>query len=512
MPVSFQKKRPLMICKKFLPMLLTLFLAGAPALNSGCTDDDPLQNTEEPTPDPDPEKPDPKPEEPDNPDEPEQPDETLTRITFKELDTAFPNPERGFYYPYAYHFDNGDIPAALTVGALNVNRMVNRTLVLTEYFLRDYIDKPIADEALALIRTNMEALRAGGSKCVLRFAYCDSDAETAKPWDAEEEVVMQHIAQLKPIFQEYGDVIYVLQAGFVGVWGEWYYTDHFNYQPSTTEDFQPRRRVMDALLDAMPSNRTVAMRTPQALMMCFGLTGADSITRATAHDGSIRSRIAGHNDCFLASGNDVGTFTNKAEREMWMNDTQYIPMGGETCGVSSFCSCANSLSDMEKYHWSYLNISYHQGVIKGWRDNECFDEIEQRLGYRLVLSDGEFTKEVKSGEPFKAVVRLENKGFASPLNPRGAELVFVSDQTGTPVHTVALTDDPRFWLGGQSHTLTAEFAAPALQAGESYTLCLNLPDGAETLRSNPLFSIRTANTDTWDSTLGMNRLYTFTAR
>ena len=479
-----------MTCKK-TRLLLALLLAAAMPVVNGCSDDDPAKNGAQPGTDP---------------------TDTLARTTYEELGTAFPNPERGFYYPYAYHFEDGQIPAALTAGALTVNRTVNRTLVLTEYFLRDFFDKPISDQALALIRTNMETLRAGGCKCVLRFAYCNSDAESAKPWDAEEEIVMQHIAQLKPLFRQYGDVIYVLQAGFVGVWGEWYYTDHFNFQPATAEDFLPRRRVMEALLEAMPDDRTVAIRTPQALMMCFGLTGADSITRATAHDGSIRSRIAGHNDCFLASGNDVGTFGNKTQREMWMNDSQYTPMGGETCGVSTFCSCSNSLSDMEKYHWSYLNISYHQGVIKGWHDNKCFDEIEQRLGYRLVLTDGEFTLHPEAGAPFKAVVRLKNTGFAAPINPRGAELVFVADETGKAVHTVALPDDPRRWFGGGTYVVTAEFTAPALESGKSYTLCLNLPDGAETLRSNPHFSIRTANAETWNAALGMNRLYTFTAR
>lgn len=443
---------------------------------------------------------------------PQPDDPTLSVVTYKELDAAMPNPERGFYYPYDFHFQNGEKPAALNVGDMTVNRTLNRTLVLLEYFLRDFIDKPLSEECLDLVKTNMRVLREGGCKCVLRFAYCDSDAESAKPWDAEEQVVMGHIAQLKPILQQYADVIYVLQAGFVGVWGEWYYTDNFIFQPQSVEDYRPRRRVLDALLDAMPADRMVAVRTPLAAMKCLDLTGADSILRTTAHDASARSRIACHNDCFLASGNDVGTFNSKTERELWMADTHYVSMGGETCGVSSFCSCSNSLSDMEKYHWSYLNISYHQGVIKGWKDDACFDEIERRLGYRFVLTEGRFSREVKAGEPFRATIRLRNDGFASPINPRGVELVFVADDNASERYTVALDDDPRFWFGGESHSIAISFDTPALKAGHSYTLCLNLPDGAPELSRNPLFSIRTANEGTWDEKLGYNKLYTFTAK
>ena len=485
-----------------LPAILTATLAFAALTASGCSDSG---NGQQPivTPDPD---------DPDNPDTPDPEDPSAAHMSYKELASAFPNPERGFYYPYDFHFENGEVPAALNVGAMNVNRTVNRTLLLLEYFLRDFIDRPLSEECLALIETNMKVLREGGCKCVLRFAYCDSDAESAKPWDAEESVVMGHISQLEPIFRQYGDVIYVLQAGFVGVWGEWYYTDHFVFQPQTDEDYQPRRRVLDALLDALPTERMVAVRTPLALMKCYGLTGADSILRTTAHDGSHRSRLAGHNDCFLASGNDVGTFNNKAERELWMADTHYMSMGGETCGVSSFCSCSNSLSDMEKYHWSYLNISYHQGVIKGWKDDDCFDEIERRLGYRYVLTEASFTKEVEAGKPFKATIKLRNDGFAAAINPRGAELVFVADGNPSERYTVNLNDDPRYWFAGETHTIEAEFDAPALKSGRSYTLCLNLPDGAQTLRDNPLFSIRTANEDTWDAATGYNKLYTFTAK
>jgi len=440
------------------------------------------------------------------------PDDTLVDCTYTELQGAFPNPERGFYYPYAYHFEGGEIPSALNANALKVNRSVNRTLVLLEYFLNDYADKPLSQEVLDLVEKNMLALREGGCKCVLRFAYSDSDSETAKPWDASEAVTLQHIAQLKPLFQRYGDVIYVLQAGFIGVWGEWYYTDNYNFGASTAEEYAPRRRVVEALLDAMPKDRQVALRTPYHAMMCFGLTAGDVITPETAHDQSNRSRLAAHNDCFLASGNDVGTFNNKAEREMWMNDTRYVSMGGETCGVSSFCSCSNSLSDMEKYHWSYLNIAYHQSVIKGWRDGDCYDEIERRLGYRFVLTEGRFTKEVKAGEPMKVRFTLRNDGFAAAVNARPAELV-LTDAAGTVVSSVTLEADPRFWFGGETHTVEAAFEAPAsLRPGKTYTLWLNLPDAAETLRQNPLFSIRMANTDLWDETTGYNRLYTFTAK
>jgi hypothetical protein len=39
------------------------------------------------------------------------------------------------------------------------------------------------------------------------------------PW---RERVLKHVAQLGPTMQRNADAVYVLEAGFVGCWGEWH--------------------------------------------------------------------------------------------------------------------------------------------------------------------------------------------------------------------------------------------------------------------------------------------------
>lgn len=61
------------------------------------------------------------------------------------------------------------------------------------------------------------------------------------------------------------DVIYVLQAGFIGCWGEWYYTTNYgvkkdDYKPNASQK-KDRVEIMKALLNAVPG-RMVQMRTP----------------------------------------------------------------------------------------------------------------------------------------------------------------------------------------------------------------------------------------------------------
>ena len=82
------------------------------------------------------------------------------------------------------------------------------------------------------------------------------------------------------IFEEYKDVIYVVQAGFIGTYGEWFYTSHFgpkkggvDYSISDSgkidndsegvSKFKKRAEVLDALLKSVPSPIQIALRTPE---------------------------------------------------------------------------------------------------------------------------------------------------------------------------------------------------------------------------------------------------------
>lgn len=211
-------------------------------------------------------------------------------------------PRKRFFTHQEYATDNDH---AITPEFLNEYRDKGMSLIFTAYYMRNFKDKLISEEYLQRIRNNMLALRKGGAKCVLRFAYTSSENE--KPWDAPWTLTKQHIQQLKPIFDEFSDVICVLEAGFVGVWGEWYYTDHYNYQPKKNE-YGPRRKVLDALLKVMPKDRMISVRYPVAKLFTFNLNHTDTITQETAYNGSDLSRISFHNDCFLADTDDMGTF------------------------------------------------------------------------------------------------------------------------------------------------------------------------------------------------------------
>lgn len=448
--------------------------------------------------------------------EPENPEETNNKAVVNYLESmeVFNNPERGFY-TYKKYEAGKDENKPLTSDEVSKHREDNISLIFITHLMREFMEKPISDAYLQMIRKNFQALRDGGSKSIIRFCYSDRQATAEEeengtfPYDPKWEIMQGHINQLKPIFEEYVDVISAMEAGFIGAWGEWYYTTNYIYQPKDDE-YEPRKQVLEALLDAMPKERMIAVRYPKAKLMIYGINHTDSITINEAYNQSNLARVAAHNDCVFADQDDRGTFGgNRNYRAYWASESRYYVMGGETCRFSEYATCENALPALKEYHWSYLNINYTAAVLDHWRQSGCFEDVERNLGYRFVLLDGEFDKKVKEKENYKMTVNLMNVGYAAPYNERKAELIIASETDANLKHIVKLDEDPRHWFTDIKVELSLDVKLPDTFKSGRYSVYLNLPDPKENLASNSNFSIRLANENTWEEGTGYNKLYTF---
>ena len=211
--------------------------------------------------------------------------------------------------------------------AAKPNYSVYCTLVYRAYRLDTFKDRPLTDTLLTQIRADFAIARATGVKLILRFAYtdkattgdCPDQYKICPPYgDAPKAIVLEHIRQLGPLMHENADILAVLQMGFIGIWGENYFTDYFGDASTNSlgvvpdSSWRDRNDVLSALLTALPANRMVQVRTPQIKQrFVYGpqapvtATGMDT---ATAFGASTAARIGFHNDCFLASPDDYGTF------------------------------------------------------------------------------------------------------------------------------------------------------------------------------------------------------------
>ncbi len=422
-------------------------------------------------------------------------------VTYTPSSAVFANPERGFYK----HQET----SASSYSHLSQNSMTNYrvnqgySLLLRLFYLDSFINSPISSTYLTNMQQDFTKMRAAGVKCIIRFAY--SDDPGASQTDATKAQVLAHINQLKPILLANADVIACVQAGFIGAWGEWYYTDNFGFPPNAT-DYANRRDVVNALLDALPAGKMVQIRTPKLKRTLYNANSPLSLTQAFT-DANI-ARVGHHNDCFLASDDDEGTYDNiNVDYPYLEQETKYTPMGGESCAVNLPRSgCSTAVFEMNKFHWSYMNIGYHPGVMEDFGDEGCFAEIEKKLGYRFEMVNGTYPASVAIGNPMTFNLKIRNVGFATPFSPRTPVLVLRNTATNAE-YKVTLESDPRFWTSGGVVTEVDEnLALPPNIVPGTYKLYLHLPDAAENLANRPEYSIRFANNNTWDAVKGYNDL------
>ena len=439
-------------------------------------------------------------------------------ITYTPDDVSvFPNPERGFTEELGGELKLSDSknhvvkPEADWFFDLedpeNADRKTQSIVVLM-YYLYNYRTKDLSDKILQGFDEDMQILRDHGFKCVLRFAY---DWKSKK--DADVDQAKKHIAQLKPYLEKNKDVIYVLETGFVGQWGEWYYSEHYGNETQHLND--KRRQILEAMLDACPAGRFLLVRYPMIKTEFLGDTV--SLKSDEAYSSSARARIGCHNDAFLnAWGNDGTYASDEADddprvRQYIANETLYVPNGGETNveDTEEFPGLPEQVynkagEEMAKYHWSFCGSTYSEEVTDRWRTHGIFDELDRKMGYRFQLVSANLPETAQAGQKASFRLILKNVGYAPLYNERPAYIVLRNQHS---VFSIQLSSDPRRWLpNGVMTEIEEQLTIPAEVSNGTYQLYLHLPDAAESLAEDPRYAVRFANVDTWDASTGMNRL------
>ncbi len=400
--------------------------------------------------------------------------------TYIYSDASLLNPERGFFTPY-------ELPSPAGFSSV---RITGNTLAHLNIYLNDYRESDLPKELLDGLQTNFEDIREAGIKAIIRFAYNKGPYPDSEP-DASKAQILKHIEQLTPLLQSNMDVIAWVEAGFIGAWGEWHTSTN------GLDNIQDKQEILNAILAAIP-NRFVQVRYP-----------ANIIEMYPNPEDAAQARVAHHNDCFLSSETDVGTYERNGEITI-ERDLAYLaeltrstPMSGESCApFPPRSECTNAVQEMELLHFSAINEAYHKGILRSWEDGGCLQEITDRMGYRLSLTSADFNEQVRPGGLLKLTVNINNSGFAALMNPRPVFIVL----KGTDSLTLTKLElDPRAWQPGDS-SFTVSMRLPSKIKDGDYQLALWLPDEAEILQSNPQYAVQFANEGVWDEATGYNTL------
>jgi len=422
---------------------------------------------------------------------------------FSLTDAAFANPERGFYQ--AADTDLHALSAAFVAQAY----ARGHRLIYARINLEPYRDADLPPAFLARIEAAFDAARQGGVKLIVRatYNYPRGETEYRDARDASLSRVLGHLAQLKPLLHRNEDVIGFVQAGFIGAWGEW----HTSSNDLTTPE--SRTRIKDALLEAVPATRFIQFRYPPYIQAWT----PDLPRLDAALDDAFR--IGFHNDCFLASDTDVGTYDEDAglralQRRYSDAQGDLAPFGGETCNPADDphppprAACADVLAEGARYNLTYLNDGYYRRLFHdAWRRQGCLDEVSRRMGYRFALLRASHPAAVARGGRLAVAVVVRNAGWARLYNPRPVEILLRDRTSGAVRRLVARDADPRRWLPGADRAETLTVTLPEDVQG-AQDVWLALPDAGPRLKDDARFAIRPANADdpakgqAWDAAHG----------
>jgi len=434
------------------------------------------------------------------------------------------------------------------------------TLAQTYCYLDRYLDGPIPEEKLQWLQAAFDSLREHGLKAVLRFAY---ERDMSRKRGPTLERILAHLDQLEPIIRANNDVIFVMQAGCVGAWGEWHSSAN-----NLEGDHQALAAIVDRVLTALPSDRMTQVRVPKYKRWVLEqavLGGFNEVTADNSHNASPAARIGFNNDGFLAGATCGGTwpeppqFSNPGNPQFdyMTQESPYVAIdgelfwsdqGGKIDGLraarrlrlhhySSF-SLAHSYSEREgkPYSidaWILAPLTLQQvrdhklPASDGYFEDEFgnavrrtqFEYIRDHLGYRFELQSAVLPAQVRAAGPLAFEAELINRGFSVMHNPRPVYLVLTGPDEA--VTEIPVPDaDPRMWQPSDPadaehtplvHTISADLALPAQVAPGSYKLGLWLPDPYDTIRLDPRYAVRFANGDVpwWtdaDGRYGVNLL------
>lgn len=369
-----------------------------------------------------------------------------------------------------------------------------------------------------------------GCMVALRFRYDDEGKDNPEP--ASFEQVLHHIEQLKNsgLFEKYSDIIAFVECGFVGKWGEMHGGKYTSVQH--------KAQVLEALLQAVPAPIPVTVRTPDIFAEWAGITRAElsdrelidslSESKYTSDIQKNKDRIGLFDDGYMGSNSDLGTYANREIETNWLSvQTLTSYFGGEFSGNIDFAKQydtylpENSIPEMYKTHLSYINSNIfnlykdytfsteydiNNSNNSAYYGQTVFQFIRDHIGYRFVIRDSKLTETVGQGEDIQVNFKVENTGFANVI-PQVQSYVLL-EKDGIFTYTAA-DIDCRQWLSCTETENTLNITLPDCLPAGNWNIYLKLSMGTpiDILNMNSR-SIRFANDDVWNPSLGANRLGT----
>lgn len=428
-------------------------------------------------------------------------------VNYTPSSSIIANPERGLQKYSKNVSSNGSYSFINQTTLINNRTGSDKVTVLYRYImLSAYLNTDVIDNTyLTNVQTDFDRIRNAGIKVILRVSYNNDTTSNTQPVKTR---ILAHIQALSSIINLNKDIITFIQAGFIGKYGEWYYTGGSS-EFGDTSSINPtqwlnRKDVVDAMLNNFDASIPLQVRYADAKKEMYGST---QITNLTAYQNTPVSRIGFYNDALLNEDGDMGTYSisgctnpvNTTNYTYIATASQFLPLSGESNGLNPCdggfrTTGANAVNELNLLNFSVLNRDYNPDVWQGWIDTGHYDEVLKSLGYRLVLVSSDLTGNTLT-------LSINNIGWAKLLFAKKFYIVLRNSLNVNYKRLLAI-DIRTLNKGSNTLNITVPSDVPA----GTYSLFIHIADNSSSLENRPEYSIQFANNSVFESGTGYNNL------
>ncbi len=244
-------------------------------------------------------------------------------------------------------------------------------------YLFKYRDKDLDEAAINQLKSYFEYLKEKNLRILLRFAYeYNADINT----DAKDKQIIRHLDQIGQFINEnkqlFNDVVYAVQLGLIGLWGEGH-GEHFIHN---------KRKLTNKLCEIIPEQIYIMVRTPEIL---------SQVPEKYEH------RFSVHDDFLVGINHEWGMMNwNDPQYKDLLNKNQYAISDGEMPWgrdkTVSFIDSLNLVKQVIGYGLTTLSITHNykedEGItyhLEKWKNEFLTKEIleENNLPYLPTMLD-----------------------------------------------------------------------------------------------------------------------------
>ncbi|WP_029004775.1 DUF4874 domain-containing protein [Azorhizobium doebereinerae] len=352
------------------------------------------------------------------------------------------------------------------------------------------------------LQEKLALVRAAGLKVILRFIYNfgpttslynagDSTCGMPNvPPDRPISDILTDMQAVSAVVLENADVVFALEAGFIGYWGEWH-----NSSCSQNATPDAHNVFLDQFRSTFQSRLNLEVRYPYVLLDYAKYKG-----RARPDYKALGLGI--HNDAFASSADDLGTFTAREGYSSGELRAAALAAGAALTTTGEFArhypqrqDCRPFIPYAQRYSLTSQNLQTTPAVAQGWYDSKppCYARVLRSIGPHLALDRASFTPAgMAPGLGLTVRVSLRNHGMSRFARNRPI-LLYARKATGGAPFQIGKLDGNLTRLPPNGAAALRATGRARFPGRGTYDLLLRLPDPHQRLAGRDEYALPVEN-------------------